>query len=81
MSGGGQARRNGAAGGLFGIFPGKSACVFHVLALRESNCFEFSTYTYGWLENGKVKEIDRTEKWLWTCRKRLTGNDLYPRKE
>jgi len=81
MSGGGQARRSGAAGGLFGIFPGKSACVFQALALWESNCFEFSADPYEWSENGKDKEIDRTGKRTWTCRKRLTGNDLYPGKE
>jgi hypothetical protein len=32
-------------------------------------------------DNMKDKEIDRTEKRLWPCRKRLTGNDLYAGKE
>jgi hypothetical protein len=81
MSGGGQARRNGAARGFFGLFPGKSACVFHAFALREANSFTFSAYKYEGSGNGKDKEIDRTEKRPWPCRTRLTGNDLYPGKE
>jgi hypothetical protein len=80
MSGGGQARRDGAAGGLFGFLERKSTRVFHALALRESNYFAFSAYNYK-EENRKDKEIERTEKRPSTCRTRLTGNDLYPGKE